>query len=296
MRFHRDDRAQDLGGRWWFAVAETPVDVGDGSAAALEAAGLTVRPATVPGAVELDLLAEGLIDEPFRGMNIVGLRRLEEAYVYYGTTFTVAEPEDADREPVIEFEGIDCDASVRLNGVPVHESRNMLVEQVVAVDGILRHAGENTLCVEIRPALARARSDELGYPAGLVAEGSGFEGLYVRKAPHMYGWDIMPRAVSAGIWRPVTLRFLPRRRLAWAWLETEAVAADGEARLALHVRAVTRGTAGRLEIRLDGSCGDSAFEVRRPLLFDAAMLQVRVPNARRWWPRAVASPTCTTCG
>ena len=29
--------------------------------------------------------------------------------------------------------------------------------------------------------------------------------VHLRKAPHMSGWDIMPRAISAGIWRDVEL-------------------------------------------------------------------------------------------
>jgi beta-mannosidase len=290
MRFRRDDGAIDLGGEWWFAVSEGPVDVGDGSAAAFERAGLTVRPATVPGNVELDLLAQGLIDEPFRGLNVVGLRWLEGRHVYYGRSFTIERPPAAGEEPVIVFEGIDCDAAVHLNGVLVHESRNMLVEQHVPVGAVLRRDAENALCVEIRPILARARSPELAYPPGLVAEDSGFEGLYVRKAPHMFGWDIMPRALSAGIWRPVTLRFLPRERLDWTWIETESIAADGEARLALHFRGRADGPPSAYEIHAVGTCGESVFDVRRPLLFDAGILTFRVTGARLWWPKGRGDP------
>ncbi len=244
----------------------------------------------MPGTVELDLLALGLLDDPLVGMNIVALRQHEELSLYYGTTFVVDRDEDAALEPVIVFEGIDCDAAVYLNGVLVHESRNMLVEQHVAVGGPLRYEGENTLCVAIRPVLARARSRVLEYPAGLVAEGSGFEGLYVRKAPHMFGWDIMPRAVSGGIWRPVTLRFLPRRRLDWVWLETQAVPDDGAAQLALHFRAFTAGVPGHYEIHLVGSCADSVFEVRQRLLFDAGVVQLQVPDAWLWWPKGRGDP------
>ena len=42
----------------------------------------------------------------------------------------------------------------------------------------------------------------------------------------MYGWDIAPRAVSAGLWRPVSLQLRPRSRFEWAWLETESIARD----------------------------------------------------------------------
>ena len=123
---------------------------------------------------------------------------------------------------------------------------------------MLRLDGENVLCVEIRPVLARARSRSLDYPAGLVAEGSGFESLYVRKAPHMFGWDIMPRAVPAGIWRPVTLRFLPAERLERVFLETETSRGQRVGGLALHRRAFTDGAAARYEVEVR-ACGDSRF-------------------------------------
>ena len=77
----------DLGGAWSFALADAELDVGEGSVEAFRRAGLTVYPATVPGNLELDLLANGLIEEPFVGMNIVSLRRFERSFVYYLRTF-----------------------------------------------------------------------------------------------------------------------------------------------------------------------------------------------------------------
>ena len=274
-----------LAGPWWFAIADGCLPVGDGSAGALAVAGVEVRPASVPGCVELDLLAQGAIEDPFVGMNIVGLRWLERKTIYYGTTFEVPEPVGDGGEPILVFEGIDCDATVYLNGRPVLESRNMLIEHVAPVGDVLRPGAPNVLCVELRPVVERARSLDHEYPPGLVAEGSGFEGLYVRKAPHMFGWDIMPRAVSAGLWRPVSLRFRPRERLDWAWLETVSLGADGTAELALHYRALTAGGWDDLEIDIHGSSGDSTFTARRPLLFDAGVVPILVDGARRWWPR-----------
>ena len=275
----------DLGGAWSFAFADAEIDVGDGTGEALRRAGLTVYPATVPGNLELDLLANGLIEEPFQGMNIVSLRRFERSFVYYLKTFDA--PPVQDGLPVLVFEGVDCDASIYLNGRLVYRSDNMLIEHHVPVAGELKPGAANTICVTLRPVMQGARSPEHAYPPGLTAEGSGFEGLYVRKAPHMYGWDIMPRALSAGLWRSVTLRYLPAERLDWAWLETEALT-DGPAmaRLALHFRAVTvADPESKYEVRLEGRCGDSAFQARVPLLFDAGCLKLSVESPHLWWPR-----------
>jgi beta-mannosidase len=284
----RED-AIDLGGTWQFGVSDHRVPGDPSSAEGLRAAGLTLYPATVPGNFELDLLANGLIDDPFVGMNIVALRRYESAWVYYTRTFEA--PERAGTTPELVFEGLDCIADIWLNGRLVHHADNMLIEQRVAVAGSLR-AGANELFVRIEPAVEHARTGGFPYPPGLNAEGSGFEGLYVRKAPHMYGWDIMPRAVSAGIWRPVRLRYLPFERLDWVWLDTERLAADlGEARLALHYQArIAADTAADYEIRYEGRSGVSSFSGRAPLLFEAGCTRFTFETPAVWWPRGRGRP------
>ncbi len=278
----------DLNGSWTFAISDGPLPCPVRDEEDLRRAGLDVRPATVPGCVELDLLANGLIEDPFVGMNVVGLRWLERSYVYYVRRFTA--PDVGDREPVLVFEGLDCFAEIALNGVLVGTTDNMLVEHVIPVGGALIPGAENTLSVAIAPAVERARSH--AYPPGVRADATGYEGLYVRKAPHMYGWDITPRAVSAGIWRPVSLRLLPPTRFEWAWLETESVASDGSsATLVLHYRTETAGAFDdQWRLRLSGACGDSRFGVERRLLFDAGALRLNLEAPRLWWPRGRGSP------
>ncbi|MEA2547757.1 MAG: beta-mannosidase [Chloroflexota bacterium] len=280
----RDDRSIDLGGEWSFALSDRRLAEDPATADDLRAAGLTVYPATVPGNLELDLLANGLIDEPFHGMNIVDLRRYERTWAYYVRSFEAAEMPGT--TPHLVFEGVDCFADIFLNGQLVHRCDNMLIEQVASVAGSLRSGEPNDLCVVIEPALERARAAGHPYPPGLNAEGSGYEGMYARKAPHMYGWDIMPRAVSAGLWRPVSLRYRPDERIDWAWLDTEGLSADRhEARLALHYRMTTVGDPGRYELRVSGSAGASVFERCERLLFDAGCLRFACADPRLWWPR-----------
>jgi beta-mannosidase len=267
-----------------FAVSDHPLPSPVRDADDLRRAGLDVRPATVPGCVELDLLANGLIEDPFVGMNVVGLRWLERSYVYYVRTITA--PDLGELEPVLVFEGVDCFAQITLNGVVVGTTDNMLVEHVIPVGTSLVSGAENTLCVAIEPAIERARSRP--YPPGLRADASGFEALYVRKAPHMYGWDITPRAVSAGLWRPVSLQLRPRSRIEDAWLDTESMSADrSTATLMLRYRTRTTGAFddGSWRLHLTGECGDARFEVEHALLFDAGALRLTVDAPRLWWPR-----------
>ena len=42
-------------------------------------------------------------------------------------------------------------------------------------------------------------------PLWAMSEPLRQDSVWVRKPAHAYGWDIMPRALSAGLWRPVEL-------------------------------------------------------------------------------------------
>lgn len=272
----------DLTGAWSFAV-----DFRGGeprTIAELEASGLDIRPCQVPGNLELDLHAAGEIPEPFHGTNIAALRRYESAHAWYFRRFDCVGP--AGTTPVLVFEGLDCFASVYLNGRLLGSSANALVEHVFPADG-LRAAG-NELLVHLRPVAEEARKFE--YPPGAVAQPNSYESLRVRKAPHVFGWDIMPRAVSAGIWRPVRLEFLPATRLETIWLETTA-ADDREAKLTLHFRtSLPAGEIAGYEVALDASCGDSRFAARTPLMFEAGRVSFAVKDPLRWWPRDRGEP------
>ena len=94
---------------------------------------------------------------------------------------------------------------------------------------------------------------------------SNYDGLYVRRAPHMYGWDIMPRMVSAGIWRPVKLRYRPKERLESVFLETVEIMPDhGKASLCLHYSANTSGSVvDKYQVKVEAVCGPSHISETR---------------------------------
>ena len=281
----------DLSGPWSFAYSLEPPPVELRSSVELRRAGYQTYPCTVPGNFELDLQAAGIIGEPFYGMNIAALRPFERAHVWYFRRFRAEERPDYNAELV--FEGLDCFADIYLNGERIGSGDNMLIAQRFPVDGLLR--GENELFIHIRPALEEAR--QYDYPPSLSALGANYESLYVRKAPHMYGWDIMPRALSAGLWRPVSLRFRPAERLEDVYLETLSLGEDRRvARLTLHYQARIAGDAqDTYEIQLTGRCGTSAFSERRRMLFQAGAFSFNLEEPALWWPRGRGEPNLYHC-
>ena len=146
----------------------------------------------VPGDWVLDYVRQGLLEEPYEQGQYVALRQYESSHVFYGRRFC------CDREPnerfSLLFEGIDTVADVYLNGVKIGHAENMFIPHEFPASSLRR--GENELLVHIYPCVLEARK----YPISAFAYSHkyNYESLVIRKAAHMFGWDICPRIVSAG--------------------------------------------------------------------------------------------------
>ena len=97
----------------------------------------------------------------------------------------------------------------------------------------------------------------------------------------MYGWDITPRAVSAGIWRPSSSRSTRRPR-SWTWPMPAAGIDGDDALLGVHwqFRTDARRVSTGFALRFSGVCGDSRFERRAAARFIAGHAAIRVPQAQ----------------
>lgn len=166
--------------------------------------------ASVPGNVELDMLNAGLIADPMIGNNVYTLRKYE-GYQWCYTKKFVSPKVGKDELVRLTFGGIDCLAEIWLNGKHLGSVGNMLIAHTFDVSEHLMQNAENTLQVIIRSAVMEAQQYMLGtFSVGNFAAG---ESAYIRKAPHGYGWDIMPRLVSAGLWRDVSLEVIKETHL-----------------------------------------------------------------------------------
>ena len=270
----------DLCGDWGMAYSLDESVARITSSQDVTDAGLDILRSRVPGNLELDLQANGIIEEPFFGMNVVELTKYEWAHCYYFRNFEAGTSPGYDAELV--FEGLDCYADVYLNGELVGSTDNMLVEHVFSIGHLLK--GRNELLVHIKPTCREIKKYDC--PVGVFAMPTDFDGLFARKAPHMFGWDIMPRAVSAGIWRPVMLRYRPEERIETVFVETVSMAVEpSSATLCLNYRLKTAGCpADDYEIRVQGKCGASTFAKTAPVISDAGFLRIEVDQARFWWP------------
>ncbi len=248
----------------------------------VKTSGVDNVPARVPGNVELDLVRAGVLPEPFVGENIQMLRALEFNEWWYTREFEVPASWAGQRVELV-FEGLDTVATVWLNDCEVGRADNMLVAHRFDVSEAVR-PGENRICVRIASALLEATA--YPYEAPTLSWETREEGVYLRKAPHVWGWDIMPRAVSAGIWRSVRLETVPEHSIEQMYYWT-ASASEGHATLGAHfgVRTSRFTPNAQLNLRITGVCGNHRFEHVWPLEFLAGNTRVEIPGARLWWPK-----------
>jgi len=273
-----------LNGAWQLTFGPQS-DTGPSAPGDLPATGWPAIPATVPGNVELDLLAADIIKEPSRANNIYALRAFETYEWWYSRRFPTPQLRPDQRCELV-FEGLDCFGTVWLNGFALGRTDNMLIAHRFDLTARLRPHGDNELVVRIASAVLEGYRHQ---PApGEYAFGTNWECLSVRKAPHMYGWDILPRLVSAGLWRDVRLEVLdPTAFRAVYWATLAADPAKRTARLLVDWDFVTsrRALDGlRVRVVLERH-GQTAHSSEHPVLSSHGRVRLELENVDLWWPR-----------
>ena len=171
------------------------------------------HPATVPGVVQSDLMANGIIEDPFFRLNERSIQWIDKEDWEYKKTIVADDALLAKENIEILFEGLDTYADVYLNDSCILKANNMFREWRVDIKSILK-AGDNELRVYFHSPIKvdMPKFDALHYPIQAGNDQSENGGLFdkkvavfARKAGYHYGWDWGPRIVTSGIWRPVHL-------------------------------------------------------------------------------------------
>ena len=282
---------QSLDGTWQLSYGPDTTDAPE-SPAALARAGWPTIAAQVPGNVELELQRVGLLPPDLaRGNSIYLLRAWEGHRWWYRRAFSTPPRQAPGERLELVFDGLDCLATVFVNGAPVGTAANMLIPHRFDVTAALRPAGaENEVAVRLDSAVLAGRRHS---PTALEAAfAANWESLAIRKAPHMYGWDILPRVVSAGLWRSVRLEVVPPTRWTDVYFAvTHADAPAQTARVSVDWGFVTeRAALDGLTVRVSLSrAGRVAWEHRAPVVGTRGRVGGTVTAAELWWPRGAGA-------
>jgi beta-mannosidase len=236
-------------------------------------------PATVPGVVHLDLMAAGLLEDPYLGTNERAQHWVGGTAWRFSTVFAWQDP-GVDRTDLVLL-GLDTVATVRLNGAVVLESRNQHRSYRVAVQERLR-PGRNELEIEFAAPVPEAdrRSLELGYRPHVNHH--PYNAL--RKMACSFGWDWGPDTATSGIWRPVLLESWSTARLTDVVVSPTVRGGDGVVDLR-----VTADTTGAPPLTVRATVGGAEREAS--LEDGAARLALTVEDVQRWWPRGRGDQT-----
>ncbi len=240
--------------------------------------------ATVPGNFERDLERAGLIADPYFGTNTIDMQKLENLHLWYTRTFVYHGTPD--ENTYLRFEGIDTVAEIYVNGSLVKEVSNMFLTYEIPVPEL--NDGKNEIVVHIIPAVIASRKYDI--PVSSNALTYNYESLYIRKAASMYGWDIMPRIVSGGIWKPVSLIQKKPDRIDDIFIYPNSANEDCANLNISWQLSVDKDFLHDFRIRVHGVCEDSEFFGECEVLHTSHRMSVSVSNPKLWFPRNAGKP------
>ncbi|MFJ9085909.1 glycoside hydrolase family 2 protein [Streptomyces sp. NPDC102384] len=229
-------------------------------------------PARVPGCVHTDLLAAGLIPDPFLGTNEHEIEWVGRRSWTY--TRTLDEDQGTYERTDLVFDGIDTAAHITLDGKPLARTRNMHRSYRFDVTG---RSGELRVdfasAYEEASAVRELTGDRPNvYPA---------PSQYIRKMACSFGWDWGPTVVTAGLWRPVRIERWSTARFSRVRPLVTVDDSTGRVELRVEVERTSQGAGRPLAAR----ASVAGVETYATFEGDAVTLSLDVPDVHLWWPR-----------
>ena len=254
-----------------------------GTLGALKLSTFARVPARVPGNFELDLMRAGVIEDVFYGENPLLAQKRENLHLWYVRTF---EASCAEKQKLV-FEGLDTYADIYLNGTLIGSADNMLIAHEFAADNLI--CGKNELVVHIKPVFLETRKHPIG-AGSFVHLRYNAESLAVRKAAHTFGWDIMPRILSGGIWRSVRLEQIRKERIEEIFLRTARLGKTRAVMRLYYQTALASDFAYEYTLKIEGVCKDSRFEKEIRLWNASGTDHLEIESPYLWWTRDMGEP------
>ena len=232
--------------------------------------------AIVPGSVYADLLDAGKMEDPFwRANELKAFDLMEKDYVYT-RTFDLTESDLACDALLLNCEGLDTVADVRVNDTLVLAADNMHRTWTVDILDLVAE-GENSIEIYfhspnryVKEAFAQCRAEgsedcTVGFP-------------HLRKAHCMFGWDWGPRLPDAGIWRDISLIKVEAARLLSVLIHQEHE--EGAVTLSFDAEIEDYGEDENAEygVSIRATAPDGT------VYLSEAGEDLRIENPQLWWP------------
>lgn len=254
-------------------------------------------PATVPGTVHTDLLAQGLIEDPYNRVNEQEQQWIDKVDWEYWTSFDLAPATWARQHKVLRFEGLDTYADVYLNGKQILSADNFFRSWEVALGDELKEKGNELRIYFHSPIkIGLAKLADHGYALPAVNDQSENGGMgkqrvsiFMRKPGYHFGWDWGPRLVSSGIWGEVSLISWDQVRLTDLYIRQDQLT-DKRADLTA-VYTLEVGEAGQYEVAVGvGEEKEKMQTVTLAVGKQVVEVPFQIKKPKRWWTHDLGTP------
>lgn len=164
--------------------------------------------ASVPGDITVDLWKNGIIENPYYGLNHKKLHWIINEDFTYKIRFDLSDAIFNSEEILIEFNAIDTFADIYLNDVFLGHTENMFLKYCYSIKDSAKKK-DNILTVRmLSTGKAMDKIDDKGYFAVF-----NIKRLFVRKAQCHFGWDWAPDMPGYGICGDVAVIGTKKHRL-----------------------------------------------------------------------------------
>ena len=259
----------DLGGQWEFRKS--------GSA--------KWYPATVPGCVQLDLLKNKLIKDPFYRSNEDSVQWVAENGWEYRRIFYMDESLFAYQHIDLILEGLDTYANVYLNDTLIVVANNMFRQWYVDNAKYRLYIGRNELRIQF-PSITKTNTELY---SRLETKLPGDDKVVCRKAAYNFGWDWGPKLVTSGIWKPLYLKLYRRVNLLGVQFIQKSLTDSAAYMSAIFTMSSSVGDT--CAIRIDN---DSVPLITHHTYLKKGVNLVRfdfvIKNPKLWWPNGIGTP------
>ncbi len=244
--------------------------------------------ASVPGYVHTDLMAAGIIRDPFYGAQEQDAAWVAERAWKYSLNFDAGLVYGS-RKTDLVFDGLDTYAEVYLNGKKIVSADNQFIRWRCDVTSLLKRK-DNQLVVVFKPL--HEAEDSLQQLYGLALPGGNR--VFTRKGQWQYGWDWAPSLPSVGIWKTVRLEGYDRFR----WDDVQIVQHFEGSEFRSAEAVITIESFQGTEIQVSVSHSDLSSQ-SQDFILQKGVNQITIPlhfnkEISYWWPAGMGDPNLYT--
>ncbi|WP_372754478.1 glycoside hydrolase family 2 protein [Mariniflexile sp.] len=253
--------------------------------------------ANVPGSVHTDLIANGIIEDPFYRLNEKKQQWIDKKDWVYATNFNIKDRVLKKDNIELEFKGLDTYANIYINDSLILITENMFRGYNLKVKPLLK-SGSNSLKIVLNSPirLGLDKRDALGYKLPNAVNDQSENGglgekqvaVFSRKAGYHFGWDWGPRLVSSGIWQDIELNAWNKAAFSDVYVKQTEISNNRAHLIAILEIEATHDFKALINIKID-----SVNSVKHKLDLKKGSNKIEIPikieNPEFWWTNGLGN-------